>query len=243
MKHLSDTIVVMAKSPVAGRVKTRMCPPLDPRQAASLAAALLGDSADAACATGASVWCAVDGAAAPVAAVVDPGIRLVRQRGADLAERLSAAQTSAFEAGARRVLLLGADCPTADTRYLVSALRALDDADVVIGPAHDGGYVLLAASQPTPELFAGVAMGTPRVLRQTLAAAAVSRRRVLLLPPRHDIDVPVDLQAALAGGQLDQAHRTRAFLSWFVGLPPAGGNPLRLVAAGRSPGAAPPSPR
>lgn len=172
-----DIIVVMAKSPIPGAVKTRMCPPLHPTQAASLAKALLGDTTTAASATGASVWCAVAGPPAPVAAVVDSGIRLVRQRGAGLAERLCAAQMLAFGAGARRVLLLGADCPTADTMYLTSALRALDDVDVAIGPAHDGGYVLLASSKPTPELFAGVSMGTAMVLRQTLAAAAAGREQ------------------------------------------------------------------
>lgn len=238
-----DIIVVMAKSPIPGAVKTRMCPPLHPTQAASLAEALLGDTTNAASATGASVWCAVAGPPAPVAAVVDSGIRLVRQRGAGLAERLCAAQMLAFGAGARRVLLLGADCPTADTMYLTSALRALDDVDVAIGPAHDGGYVLLASSKPTPELFAGVSMGTSMVLRQTLAAAAAGPRTVLLLPPRHDIDVRADLDVAFARGQLAHAHRTMAWVSQLVAddLPPVLGEVVSGVAADMPPAAATPS--
>ena len=217
MKPGRDVIVVMAKSPAPGRVKTRMCPPLGRTQAASLAEALLGDTVVAAQATSASVWCAVSGSHALVAPLVGSSVRLFQQRGADLGQRLCAAQLAAFEAGARRVLLLGADCPTAEGAYLTSALRALDSADVVIGPARDGGYVLLATQRPTPQLFAGIDMGTPRVLRQTLVAAADSQGTVHILPPRHDIDVAGDLQAALASGQLAEASRTRRWVSSEAG--------------------------
>jgi rSAM/selenodomain-associated transferase 1 len=212
-----DVIVLMAKSPSPGCVKTRMCPPLEPAQAAAVAEALLLDTADAARATGAAVWCAVAGERGRVAALLGPDIELIPQRGRDLGERLAAAQADAFASGAHRVLLLGADCPTADSDYLRTAFARLESAGVVVGPAHDGGYVLLAASAPTPGLFDQIEMGTETVLRQTLAAAADMDIPVHLLPLRHDLDAVTDLTAAFASGELEGAPRTAAWVPSRVG--------------------------
>ncbi len=217
MRCGQDVIVVLAKSPSPGRVKTRMCPPLAPAAAAAVAEALLLDTVDAARATGATIWCAVAGERSCVAALLGPGVDLISQRGRDLSERLAAAQADAFAAGARRVLLLGADCPTADSDYLRTAFARLEDTEVVVGPAHDGGYVLLAASAPSPGLFDEIDMGTEAVLRQTLAAAAVMDIPVHVLPLRHDLDTVTDLVAAFASGELHGAPRTAAWVPSPVG--------------------------
>ncbi len=207
---MTDAVAVIAKAPTPGTVKTRLCPPLTLEEAAAVATALLLDSYDSATAAGGDVWCAFTGDEAALRAVLPPGARLLRQRGTDFAERLANAQSDLFGLGYDRVVLYGADCPTVDAAYLRTALAALDDADVVLGPATDGGYTLLASADPTPALFAGVAMGTDRALGDTLARAASARLTVRLLAERHDVDTLAGLRAALVDGQLAGAPLTAA---------------------------------
>ncbi len=205
-----DAVVVVAKAPVAGKVKTRLCPPLSAVEAADVAAALLADAAGNAASGGAAVWCAYLGDPAVVRGVVGRSVRLLPQRGCGLADRLAAAQADVFAAGAARVVLLGADCPTVEPAYLAAALAALDRTDVALGPAADGGYTLLAASRPTPELLCGVPMSTATVLDDTLRRAAAAELGVTVLAQRFDIDTAADLLAALSAGELSHAPRTRA---------------------------------
>lgn len=204
-----DVIGVIAKTPAVGAVKTRMVPPLTASQAAALAADLLADTVSLARSTGAAVWCVHAGAAGPLRGLLGAGAGLHPQRGEGLAERLAAAQHDLFAAGHGRVLLLGADCPTVRPGDLALAFAVLDGVEVALQPATDGGYTLLAARRPTPELFAGVPMGTAQVLAATLARAATADRSVALLPARPDIDDVEGLLAALHGGDLDGAPRTR----------------------------------
>jgi glycosyltransferase A (GT-A) superfamily protein (DUF2064 family) len=86
----------------------------------------------------------------------------------------------------------------------------LDRVDVVLGPALDGGYYLVAAKAALPELFAGVPMGTGAVLAETIARAARRGRSVGLLPPLRDLDRVEDLATALTTGALDGAPATLA---------------------------------
>lgn len=206
--HPRDAVAVIAKTPVAGTVKTRMVPRLTAAGAAALAADLLVDTVALARSAGGAVWCVHAGAAAPLRALLGAGVRLHPQHGEGLAARLAAAQDDLFAAGYRRVVLLGADCPTVRTGDLARAFAALDGVDVALQPATDGGYTLLAARRPTPELFAGVPMGTAGVLAATLAQASTARLSVALLPPRPDLDDVEGLLAALRDGDLDGAPRT-----------------------------------
>jgi rSAM/selenodomain-associated transferase 1 len=218
-------VALIAKSPVAGQVKTRMQPPLSPGEAADLACRLLLDAHDQAAATGADVWCSYTGPAGPLRGLLPATTRLLEQRGADLAARLAAAQADLFAAGYRAVMLFGADCPTVGAAELVRAFDLLrrDPDRVVLGPAADGGYTLLAATRPTSHLFDGVEMSTTRVLADTLARAGAAGTPVTLLAPRHDLDTAADLVAALEAGQLAEAWRTRALAERLVarlgGLP------------------------
>ncbi len=216
MRHRC-AVVLIAKAPVAGQVKTRLCPPLSGAQAAAMATALLCDAADAAAATGVDTWCAYHGDETVVRRLLGDAVGLLPQRGVDLAQRLAAAQADVFAKGYERAVLYGADCPTVGTADLCSALRSLDHADVVLGPAADGGYTLLAASRPTPQLFDGVVMSTERVLADTLARTGGIR--VALLRTRHDLDTVADLLAALNEGQLDDAPRTRDLVSRLLTSP------------------------
>jgi HAMP domain-containing protein len=100
--------------------------------------------------------------------------------------------------------------PPCPDRQLPAAFALLDEADVVLGPALDGGYYLVAAKAARPEPFVGVPMGTDAVLTETLARAARAGLVVDLLPPLRDLDRVEDLAAALAAGDLDAAPATLA---------------------------------
>jgi len=222
-------VVLIAKTPLAGQVKTRLCPPLSGAQAAAVATALLCDAADAATATGADTWCAYHGDEAVLRRLLPDAVRLLPQRGGDLAQRLAAAQADVFAIGYERVVLYGADCPTVAAADLCLALESLDHADVVLGPAADGGYTILASSRPTPALFDGVVMSTEQVLADTLRLAA--GLQVTLLDSRHDLDTVADLLAALDDGQLDNAPRTHELVGQLLARrprPPGGGRPVPI---------------
>ena len=124
----------------------------------------------------------------------------------DLGERMTAAFATAFAAGAGRVAIIGTDCPGLRAHHLTEAFAALETADVVLGPATDGGYYLLGLRQPQPELFQNKTWSTDTVLGDTLADARRLGLRVALLTELRDVDDATDLGAwnaahpALAGG-------------------------------------------
>jgi glycosyltransferase A (GT-A) superfamily protein (DUF2064 family) len=95
---------------------------------------------------------------------------------------------AAFAAGYQRVIIIGSDCPGIDSDYLQAALVALENDDVVIGPALDGGYTLLGMRSFIPSLFTDVAWSTAEVLPTTLARAAAADKTVHKLKPLSDVD-------------------------------------------------------
>lgn len=207
-------LAVIAKEPVAGLAKTRLAPALGEEGAALAARAMLADTLRAVAATGADPWlCFTPAAARARLARLAPGLRLLAQVEGGLGDRLAACLAALLAAGAERAAIVGADTPHIPQRTYRAAFAMLDDADVVLGPALDGGYYLVAAQAPAPELFAGVPMGTDMVLGLTLERAAAAGLTVGLLPPLRDLDRVEDLQAALDGGELDGSPRTRQVLT------------------------------
>jgi rSAM/selenodomain-associated transferase 1 len=220
---VSPGVALVAKAPVAGRVKTRLCPPLSPAQAAELAAAMLADVAATVRTSGLAAWCVHAGPPEPVRAVVGAGLPLVPQRGDDLGARLAACQRDLVDAGFDPVVLLGGDVPTVEPALLAEAVARAETADVVLGPARDGGYTMLVTHRPTPELFTGVDLGTERVREQTLARAAEAGLTAATVAVRHDLDTLADLHAAREAGELAAAPRTAAGLKRLLGAPPSAG--------------------
>jgi rSAM/selenodomain-associated transferase 1 len=212
-------IVVFAKRPAPGAVKTRLCPPLTPGQAAALYAAMLDDvlvtTAAAANAAGAATWLAVH----PPDAVDDlaaraPGFHTVAQCGSDLAQRMECAVESAAASGYSRILLRGSDNPALPGAALVGGFAALDDTDLAVGPDRDGGYGWIALRGPAPGLF-DHAMSTATVLADTLARAAALGLRARTLAPHFDVDTAADLTllaAARSRGAARECPRTLALL-------------------------------
>lgn len=213
-------IVVVVKAPVPGRVKTRMQPDLSARRAADLAAAMLADVTTAAQATDATVWWSYAGDRAMLATLRPSGVRLLAQVGDGLGARLAHAHSTLHEAGAERVLLVGADCPTVDTDVLRLAVVRLADHDVVLGPAGDGGYTVIGTRTCAPSLFSTVPMSTSHTGADTLAQAERLGLRTAVLDTRPDLDTVADLRTALDAGRLDAAPRTRALATLLLATPP-----------------------
>ena len=238
-------VVVVAKAPVAGTVKTRMQPALTPDAAADLAAAMLADVTEAATGTGAQVWWSWTGDRAAIDALRPRGVRMLAQVGHGLGQRLAHAHATLHAAGSRRVVLVGADCPTVDAPLLRDAVALLDAVDVVLGPASDGGYTVLGTRTAAPSLFTAVPMSTSHTGSDTLREARRLGLAATTIATRPDLDTVDDLRRALVGGWLDAAPRTRALA---VGL--LGDNEARQRArgdagragAGRPPGGPVPSP-
>jgi rSAM/selenodomain-associated transferase 1 len=214
---VSGVLVVFAKEPVPGRVKTRLCPPFTPEQAARFYAALLDDVLEAslaACrALGLDAVLALDppGATARVAA---PGLRREPQHGADLGARMEHAAAREWARGAGPVLLRGSDSPTLGRATLSVALEALAGSDLVLCPDRDGGYNLVGLARPAPGLFSHP-MSTASVLEDTLARARGLGLVASVLPAGFDLDTADDL-ALLADarrrGEASACPRTLAFL-------------------------------
>jgi rSAM/selenodomain-associated transferase 1 len=191
------TLAVIAKAPVAGRVKTRLCPPCTPPQAARLAEASLHDVVTAMLATPAARRVVViDGESPPW---LPPQLEIVPQRGDGLDERLA----HAF-ADLGRALIVSMDTPQVRPADLLAGLRALGRHDAVLGPAADGGYWAIGLRRPDPGALLGVPMGGDRTLaaqRRRLDALGLRRAELRML---RDVDTWADAVAAAA-----EAPRTR----------------------------------
>ena len=187
-------ILVLAKAPVPGRVKTRLCPPCTPAQAAAVAAAALADTIGAVTATDAAERVLVLSGQYRAPA----GWRLIGQRGGGLGERLAHGYADAARAGLPAILV-GMDSPQLTPAHLTDAAAALGRADAVIGPALDGGWWALGLREPADAtVLCGVPMSTPDTARRTVAAL---RRRGLAVAhtgPLRDVDTAEDARIVAA---------------------------------------------
>ena len=116
------------------------------------------------------------------------GFHHIEQVDGDLGERLIAAVNRGFDEDDSPIVLIGSDCPEIDKALLNEAEKLLCDNDVVIGPAEDGGYYLMAIKESNAELFTGVDWGTEDVLDQTLMSCNREKLSVALLEEKNDID-------------------------------------------------------
>lgn len=192
-----DALILMGKAPAPGKVKTRMCPPLSPREAAEFYACLLADAAgEAATLRGVRryLFYAPPRGKAYFLAGPFSAFRLRVQEGGDLGERMTRAAGEAFADGARSVVLIGADCPALSTARVRSAFRELaDGAGAVFGPADDGGFYLAGLNAPVPSLFGGVVWGNPTVLEEVLSRCRRAGITYALLHVESDVDTGEDL--------------------------------------------------
>ncbi|MFH0241452.1 TIGR04282 family arsenosugar biosynthesis glycosyltransferase [Streptomyces sp. HK10] len=197
----TPAVLVMAKEPRPGTVKTRLHPLLGPARCAGLQAELIRHALETVASLGLRTYLAYTTGDGPAAArdPAPPAVRMLTQRGGDLGRRLAAATGEAFADGAGPLLVIGTDAPTLTGDLLAAALTALDGRDVVLGPALDGGYYLIGTHAPHPRLFGldPAWWSTDKVLAATLALAAGQGLRTELLSPLRDLDTPGDAAALL----------------------------------------------
>jgi len=188
----SDALIIFARNPVRGKVKTRLAATVGTETAYEAYKCLLAHTHRATQNYPADkiVYYADHVASGDL---WDKGYRKALQRGADLGERMQHAFAEVLGKGYPKAVLIGTDCPSLHESILREAFEGLENHDVVIGPAYDGGYYLIGMRAPRPSLFQGIAWSTATVFKKTTAICRQSGLRYAVLPQLHDIDEEKDL--------------------------------------------------
>ena len=229
-------MAVFARAPEPGRVKTRLIPVLRAAEAAELYEALLLDTVEVAesCARTVVAFTPSGGRRA-LERLLGGHRRLLPQGPGDLGERLGRVFESLCEGG-QPGLVVGSDCPALTAARIRTAAERLGHADVVIGPALDGGYYLIGLRRPRPELFADIPWSTASVLEVTLSRAREAGLRVELLETARDLDTPEDLYEWYAGSRSEEFASSYPRTWHFIHalLPPSRFAALEESIGGRS---------
>lgn len=195
-------LAVMTKAPRAGKVKTRLTPPLTPEETATLNTCFLRDTASSivntaneGIARGIAVYVPVGEEGAYIGILPDE-FALLPQRGETLGEKMALAFEDLFLLGFESVCLIGSDSPTLPRQALSQAAQILSKPKdcVVLGPSEDGGYYLIGLKKPERSLFENIEWSTERVLEQTLAKAKENNLEIHLLTTWYDVDDAASLQ-------------------------------------------------
>jgi uncharacterized protein len=194
----ANALAVIAKAPEAGRVKTRLLPALTAQEAAELSRALLIDQLDQLQeidATDFYLFFAPDQARLLLTELAPPCFCLLPQQGDGLGARMEAVFSRLSQMGHKNIVLIGGDLPPVPLRYFAEAYGFLESSNrrVVLGPSRDGGYYLVGANQPAPEMFQDMHWSHSRVLAQTRDKLTSLQIDYHLLPPWFDIDTADDL--------------------------------------------------
>lgn len=213
-------MAIMAKAPMAGEVKTRLCPPLSPLEASELYQCFLLDKIAQlrAIASARPVIAFTPEGGRGVFERMAPGFELIAQRGPDLGSRLLNVLSTLLANGYQRAVAIDSDTPTLPSEFLLQAIDVVADPaiDLVLGPTDDGGYYLIGMSRPWPVLFHNMPWSTADVLPETIRRAEATGLRVSCLPLWFDVDVPGDLErlrASLTAAGGEAARHTREFLT------------------------------
>jgi rSAM/selenodomain-associated transferase 1 len=190
-----NTLLVVAKQPLPGQTKTRLCPPLSPTQAAELYECFLRDTLD--------IMRQVHDVHRVIGFLPEdaqdyfgqlaPDMQLISQFGASLGERLDHLLSETLMNGSQQAVVMDSDSPTLPAEYISQAFDLLSKTDVVLGPTRDGGYYLIGMKRPQSHLLRQVQMSTHHVLADTVALAESTGLTVSLLPAWHDVDTIADL--------------------------------------------------
>lgn len=214
-----DALVLFAKAPIPGQVKTRLCPPLTGDEAASLHGSFVLDALER------SGQAAIRGVAKHAlrfdrflacSPSVDHvffkileernDVRLIDQVGDDLGARMEHALAEMFRIGYQRAVIVGTDLPALPESVYEEAFSLLARHDLVLGPSLDGGYYLIGLSRTAPELFRHIPWSTPDVLSRTQTKAHALGLTAALLPQQRDIDTIDDVLALIQEAHLSNAQ-------------------------------------
>ena len=193
-------LIIFLKAPRVGVVKTRLGETIGAeaacaayRQLLDQLVGCLSDQRDVV------LRFAPDDALAEIEPWLRPGWRAASQGPGDLGARLQRGFAEAFAEGAQRAVVIGSDCPTVTSDDISDAVNQLETHEVVVGPARDGGYWLIALRQLQAGLFANMAWSTPAVLAETLRRADQAGLRIHRLRELSDVDTAADWFEFLAG--------------------------------------------
>ncbi len=205
-------LVIFCKAPIPGQVKTRLCPPLTPDEAATLHGSFVLDTLERTKAAVAKLKLPLDRylACAPSSTLVffkimeeRQGVTLIDQVGDDLGARMNQAFETMIARRYKRVLIVGTDVPTLPLDHFQQALALLETNDLVLGPALDGGYYLIGLKRTVPGLFVGIPWSTERVLGLTQEKATNLGLKTALISPWRDVDTIEDVQTLAEASTLD----------------------------------------
>jgi hypothetical protein len=193
-----ERIVLFCKYPEPGSVKTRLIAHLGAEVAARLQTEMALHVLNWMRASSKSRGCEVElrylGAdEGGMRGIFGGGVSYREQGNGDFGDRIARAFSHAFNEKVKRVLAIGADCPTVTAQVIDNALDALKNYDAVVGPATDGGYYLIGLSKEARYLFEDMAWGTSEVLEKTLQRVHANHLSLRLLEPMSDVDRPEDL--------------------------------------------------
>jgi uncharacterized protein len=205
-------LVIFAKAPIPGEVKTRLCPPLTPDEAATLHGSFVLDMLERTKLAVTKLQLPFHRylACAPSSELVffkimeeRQGVRLLDQVGEDLGQRMHRTFVDLFARGYKQVIIVGTDVPTLPLSVYQEAFAMLGRSDVVLGPALDGGYYLIGLKQPAEKLFTGVPWSADQVLAVTQQQAKQLGLSVGLTTAWRDVDALADLQSLITECQED----------------------------------------
>ena len=211
------TLVIMAKAPRVGSVKTRLAVNLSPQQATELYACLLNDTIGLARAlpeVEVAILCP-ESDVEELSRSVAGAVPVVPQTGRGLAAGLTSVFAHFTNSGSRRVIAFNSDSPHLPASALENAFDVLEGSDLVVGPTHDGGYYLVGAKASYPTLFEDDGMGTTTALEALMARARKLKLSAGFMEAFYDIDVASDLNRLAAELKLAPARapRTAAWLN------------------------------
>ncbi len=188
-----SVVLIFARTPEPGKVKTRLAADIGDERALSIYERLLEHTCDTVLRSGYPTKVYVSGDIPEHDNWSRAGFARYPQSSGTLGERMHAAFSDAFRDGIRAVVIIGTDCPGLKPSHLHDAFKRLETSEAVVGPAEDGGYVLLGLTSPIRRIFENKHWSTDTVLRATLADFRALEMSYTLLEPLRDVDTVEDL--------------------------------------------------
>lgn len=196
---MTKTLIIFSRYPEIGKTKTRLIPALGALGAAELQREMTEHTLKTAIALQSSSDITIQihfagGEIQLMRAWLGADFDYIPQTSGDLGAKMHSAFDHAFASGNQRVVIIGIDCPDLDQEILAKAFSSLEDHDLVLGVAADGGYYLIGLHRPIEQLFQNITWGTAQVLAQTKNIAQQLKLGVCYLPTLADVDRPQDLE-------------------------------------------------
>ncbi|UCH89291.1 MAG: TIGR04282 family arsenosugar biosynthesis glycosyltransferase [Thermoplasmata archaeon] len=192
-----DAVVIMAKEPKVGEVKTRLIPPLSPKTASELYFNFLLDKIHAVQSIkGIHPYLAYypESGSKFFTGIVPTDFKLIKQEGKNLGERLANTSSVLIDSDFVKVLMIDSDTPNLPVSYIEHGLEVLNENDAVLGPCEDGGYYLIGIKSKSPGLFRDIPWSTPHVTKETLERADKLGLKITMLEKWYDVDTIEDLE-------------------------------------------------